>query len=542
MVRNASASCWKKVFAGLLILSALILLFWRLDDAVLERDEADTAVVASDMVTRASWVPRYLDGPQLLAPGADGHDFNRQFLPSMQSWLEYYVDAVAFRLFGVSTEVARFPFALLGIVSLIALYRTGRALFGAGWRSWLPMILALFSIYSLTVFREARYYSLVYLLSSLIILDLCGYIRFPERARSPWLYVRLGLYGLFLYYSNYLSFAGMWFSLAVFAILSRDRMFQRRLAVVTAALAIPLAIDFGIVHSAFLQSAMNEHAHPLWWIFKTEIKYTVWTVWCTIPLLLVIPLGIYVFRRGTNPPATLARAALLSVCVVCCSIVFETLLAREHAESRYYLQILPAMVVLQSILIVRLSHLTRPAVAACGLLVVLIWPNLSFYTYWDDEVVERQLLALHSMNEPLLNFLREHARPNETYEIYPDGKAQIVDFYLPGLKWVGALDSSDPRVQRYRGVLPASAFDDYNKVDWIIVWYSPWDTTGRGPRMLTPEYIPVWEGRFRHPQSFWDLTFPRFRNLPRVGEEYRVYRKGPATSISSPPALRKWRG
>ncbi|MGH9428857.1 MAG: hypothetical protein ACRD2L_21435, partial [Terriglobia bacterium] len=71
-------------------------------------------------------------------------------------------------------------------------------------------------------------------------------------------------------------------------------------------------------------------------------------------------------------------------------------------------------------------------------------------------------------------------------------------FSLPWLKWVCLLDSAEPRNQKYRGVLPLEAFDDYANADWYVVW-----TPGQGrPKCLTSEYQKVWAYQFEHLISF----------------------------------------
>ena len=98
--------------------------FWRLDGSRLWRDEASTANWARAMVQNNSWVPKVWDGQQLMVHGADGHDFDENFIPMMQSWGQFYVCALAFKLFGVSTFTARLLFALFSAMAAIVMYFT----------------------------------------------------------------------------------------------------------------------------------------------------------------------------------------------------------------------------------------------------------------------------------------------------------------------------------------------------------------------------------------------------------------------------------
>ena len=106
----------------LLVVAVYFAFFWRLDGALLWRDEATTACWGRALSEADSLLPTVWDGEQLIVQGSKGHDFNRDLRPAMQSWLQFYVSAFAFRLLGVSTFSARFPFALIGILGIPLFY------------------------------------------------------------------------------------------------------------------------------------------------------------------------------------------------------------------------------------------------------------------------------------------------------------------------------------------------------------------------------------------------------------------------------------
>ena len=103
----------KKALPLLLVAVSAVLLFWRLDGIPLWRDETTTANWGRLMAESGVWVPRTFDGEQLLVQAADGHDTNSRMLPAMQSWLQFYVAAAGFKLFGADTFTARLPFAVI---------------------------------------------------------------------------------------------------------------------------------------------------------------------------------------------------------------------------------------------------------------------------------------------------------------------------------------------------------------------------------------------------------------------------------------------
>ena len=97
----------------------------------------------------------------------------------------------------------------------------------------------------------------------------------------------------------------------------------------------------------------------------------------------------------------------------------------------------------------------------------------------------------------------------------------MAHFNLPRMKWVALLDSDEPRNRRLRGRLPDYLFDDYEGVDWYVVW----DNRGKMPKKLTADYKLVWEHSYTEPRSWWDRQYP-----PRV-LSYRVYRKRTADTV-----------
>ena len=112
-----------RLLAALLIVVSAITLFWRLDAAPIWRDEATTATWARLMAETDVWIPYVYSDGQLIVQAPDGHDVNSKLLPAMQSYLQFYVSAVSFKLFGVSTWAARIPYALIGAATLIILWR-----------------------------------------------------------------------------------------------------------------------------------------------------------------------------------------------------------------------------------------------------------------------------------------------------------------------------------------------------------------------------------------------------------------------------------
>ena len=567
----------------LLVLLGTFLLFWRLDGALLWRDECSTANWARLMVEKGYWAPRVFDDRQLIVQAADGHDFNSGLTPAMQSWLQFYVAAASFKLFGASTWTARLPFALVGAICLFVLYRLGVVLFGSGLRPFLMPYLGLLSIYFLSAARQSRYYVLVVLAASLLLLEVCRYLRDPSLASRRSFYIRLGLAGLFLYFSNYVSFAGMWVSLAVFMSLRNDRQLSRGFLFLSATMAPIVAADFGLFHWEFASRWPPPEQKPLEEIYRYALINRGRDFWRMTPLVWLLPAAFYLFRRkmtrvalpaklamvvaavvplspvlfgfsymdvregdaaffwlllavSLTVPATLlycwrklprsglwTQAALLAGLVILVSPLLAIAVGPSKAFYRHYYQVLPAVVLLGAIAIAGLERTAGKKIAWAMFLGLLIWPNLNFNVNGFDHVVERQFFKDRSYNEPVVNFLRSRVRADDELAVFRNVKGMTLFFYLPEIHWVAQLDSSERRNKGYRGLLPDDQFDDYGGADWYVVW----DPRGGKPRGLSDQFERVWERTYSYRQSWWDKA------LPAPKRTYEIYRRRAPTAASS---------
>ena len=145
------------------------------------QDEAETALVARQMVKTNTWLPYAFDDQ-----GPISQDWNYQFKVSplwrWHPWLQFYVTALSFKLLGVSAFAARLPFALIGTAAywyfLNFLTKHSPSLRGAKRRGNLAFfltaaILFLLSTPLLLHLRQSRYYSLS-LFFTLLTID--GYL------------------------------------------------------------------------------------------------------------------------------------------------------------------------------------------------------------------------------------------------------------------------------------------------------------------------------------------------------------------------------
>jgi len=577
-----------RALAGVLAAVSLILLFWRLDGALLWRDEATTANWARLMAEGGEWIPAvYGRGRrQLVVQAPDGHDFNDRLQPAMQGWLQFYVAAASFKLFGTGTAAARLPFALAGLLALIVLYRLGRLLFEGPAVFLLPAFGAT-SVYFLAAARQCRYYVLVFLFTSLLLVEVCRYLKDPRLAESRSFYARLALWGALLYLANYVSFAGTWAGLSLFVLSTWDWRLVRNFVLLSLALAAPMGVEYLMVHAGFAGIWMDD-PRPAHELYRSAIAARGRDFWRAIPLTLLVPAGaallwrrvgrrlkaalavsvviVYLplvlwidlsdLREEMSPaafwlwtalcaavPVTFAaawwrfrplglhhRAMALAVAVLLVSPLLTVAVGKNRAVTRHYYQIIPAGLLLAALTARELAQ--RRGWKAAGALAagLAAWPALNLNMGGFDQVLLRQFLLDRSYVGPVVDFLDARVEAGDEVAFHRNVKGMAVYFYIPRMRWVALLDSASPWNQRFRDRLPADQFDDYPGAEWCVVW----DPRGTRPSWLDNRFEKVWEYAYPYRRPLWDQAGPRHTR------SYVVYRRREGTQGSpavSSPAL-----
>lgn len=147
---------------AILAFVAALLIFTNLGRNYLWEDEGDTAALASNILKFG--VPKAWDGVAFLDSDDHGARLNRDLIMVTHPWVQYYLAAGSFLIFGQNTFSARFPFAVAGWMSILLAY-------GFVWRTTQNRLAAFsaaglltFSVQFLLFARESRYCSLNLLL------------------------------------------------------------------------------------------------------------------------------------------------------------------------------------------------------------------------------------------------------------------------------------------------------------------------------------------------------------------------------------------
>ena len=217
--------------AALLCLSAGLALYG-LGTPRLWEDEAETALLARSIL--AHGLPLARVGNDLISQ-EEGQEFGADLIWRWTPWLDKYVAAGSFLVFGEGTRAARLPFAMLGLGAVASVYGLALGLFRDRRVAVLSMAFLGTSVPFLLHVRQCRYYVLVILGTSLAVQ--CA----TAAARRPGIAAPLGLVAAatVVFHANFLAFAALAVALpaALFA-LEVDRAGWNRLLLAGALVAL----------------------------------------------------------------------------------------------------------------------------------------------------------------------------------------------------------------------------------------------------------------------------------------------------------------
>jgi hypothetical protein len=287
-----------------ILLASAALLFWGLGRRNLWQDEAETAMLAKNILRFK--LPLAYDGVNLVSTEA-GQGFGPGLLWRWSPWLQFYLTAASFAVFGITTWAARLPSTCLGLLCVALTYFFARRTFGSRRVARLSAALLGLNVVFLLHCRQARWYALAYLLVICLFYALFELERRPKAAGAA-----LALSAALLFYTNYFVAIGLLLALcAAVPALQPDGPLRRRLAL--ALLAAALAIAPGAIFFNILGKIGP------WLADKSATFLASYTELCLtqiLPLPMLILLVWLLARRGCGAdPIRKRRACFLLTCV-----------------------------------------------------------------------------------------------------------------------------------------------------------------------------------------------------------------------------------
>jgi hypothetical protein len=157
MPREESSSRAPDIIIALIAIVSLPFFVVGLGDTYLWQDEAQTALLGRSVARYG--VPMVGSGAESLSAHM-GADAGIHGIYLHISWLQAYVAAASFRMFGESTWSARIPFALTGWLCVPLVAWVVRRAGGTAWAARLAALLTATSVPFIVCARQSRYYAL----------------------------------------------------------------------------------------------------------------------------------------------------------------------------------------------------------------------------------------------------------------------------------------------------------------------------------------------------------------------------------------------
>ena len=458
---------------GLLLGAALFLCFYRLDARLLWGDEAETATLARNVLQFG--VPKTSDGlNEITLLTVLGRDVvaSKNGVWTWSPWLQEYLAAGSFAVFGPTTWAARAPFALIGWLSVVA---TGWLAFRV-YRSHAIALAAIallsFSEVFLLHARQCRYYSII-VLAELVLVYACHQLLNGRRSGA------FALAGALIvqFYSNYIVVAANVPALLLLAIILYFRQRRCLPALILAGAGCGLAaLPWLVYANTGRQTAFvaGESFWPKLWFYTLEfhMHFLPWA-------FALLPVAGWMLRRTRRKTAperadpSLAFEFLLAFLLVTSICV---LVQPPGHFLRYMLMVLPVGCLLASAWTFR--HI-RSRTAATALIAAVCLTNgvaiATAYPWRGGHAlrwpVAHWLLSVHrpygSRLNDVVQFLRKEAQPRQTVFVF-DPELPLI-FYT-GLEIIDgrAVDGELP------GVLP----------DWVL------SESASGVMSVPPSLLP----------------------------------------------------
>lgn len=397
----------------LLIAIAAVLLFANLGNQYLWQDEAETATLAEN--TLEYGFPRAFDGVNIVNPRIAEHShvgFGKDYAWLYHPWIQFYITAFSFLLFGISTFTARLPFAFLGIINILMVYLLAYRLTKERFVAVCSSFLLVFSVPYLLFMRQCRYYAPAVFF---VLFILYVYVKFTEKGRTfDMVLLSLGFIGLG--YTVHGMFVPVFGALALhyFLFAFKKETFPKALLMGIVVLGSVLPWFFfsqSMGHAAvitlgkigknfeFQIRMINKYIIPAFFFLGV---YGVRVVWKR-------SFKIYLTEREKDVIKLITPVIVLSIIAYCFV---------EQRHLRYLVYFIPLLAIAESLILLRLFRKSRVVLAAFLLISVT---TCGFNMFETNFLFPKYIYEItHDYDGPIegiVKFLKENAKAGDTVKI-----------------------------------------------------------------------------------------------------------------------------
>jgi 4-amino-4-deoxy-L-arabinose transferase-like glycosyltransferase len=310
---------------------ALYLLFYNLDSHLLWGDEAETALLAKNVLRFG--IPKTVDGVNHITVLGNFRDENAGHVWIWAPWLQEYVTAASYLVGGATTWSSRAPFAAMAWLSVVLLARAVYRIYRDHRVALASCLLLATSEVFLLHARQCRYYAITVLAEVVLIY---GGFQLLAGKKGMWL-LALGL--ILQFYTNYIvAAANMPFMIALGYLLYRKGRGLKQMVVAVGILAAAAA-PWLMYAQPWRQSKELLHENLgfklLYYLTEWHFHFVPW-IFLLLPLAGLLTKLFRSNSRDAFKPVTRFEGAL----VVGLAGYFGVLLL-PPMELRYLLPLLP---------------------------------------------------------------------------------------------------------------------------------------------------------------------------------------------------------
>lgn len=397
------------------ILFSAFVLFYNLGDRMLWGDEAETALLGVN-ITKFG-VPRATDGKNYITLLGQGQDTNANDIWVWRPWLDSYITAASFALFGKSTSTARLPFVFIAFLSVLFLAFIAHRFYRKNEVTLITTLLFVTNVAFLLHARQCRYYALIGFAQMGLIYGFHQLL--TGKSKSGIFYFALAL--VVQFYCNYILVLPNILALIIATII----IYRRHLRLIQNEL-IGLGIFTLAVIPWLLYAQPWHQAGTLGFKhFGNNLSYLLAQInFHIVPyVLLLIPAIMYFTRRG-KLTAKLQSTAEYSDKVFLWCLVPAFLLALSVTPGnffRYLIPLIPVFILLLSVIItdyIKPRYLRYLLVAVLSLSNVIsvldAYPVQSAFDMPIIRFISEITSKYDNKLEDVVLFLQKNARPEET--------------------------------------------------------------------------------------------------------------------------------
>ena len=282
----------ERIFLYCVILLAALMLLMNLNNHYLWQDEAQTALIGKTVITNG--IPYGTDGKNYFSQEL-GVEYGKNFIWRWHPWLQFYLIAGSFIIFGINTFAARLPFALFGLFTIPLLYYFVRSLYKDKRAAAVATILLLLCIPFFLLSRQCRYYSVATFFS---LLGLYSYLKIIQKRRFSILLFIFSTF--FLFHTHYIYCVPLYLTVSIHSLIFHRKEWKSVIKACTGGiiLLLPWILWFsGVKYSQAYGNLFNPA------ISESNLKSFLYQInqwsfpWCLLLLPLLVALFVWIREK-----------------------------------------------------------------------------------------------------------------------------------------------------------------------------------------------------------------------------------------------------